>query len=91
MKFGFITRKEFEEEQQFSNETEDALKEDIRELEKKYALLLEKKPATTEEYANRLADLEVKMAKLWTVLVQIDARGKDKPSSTARKFFGGLH
>jgi len=56
---------------------------------KEYAMLLEKTPPSTTEFANRIADLEVKMAKLWAVLVEIDKRGRDKPSQFARRKFGG--
>lgn len=67
----------------------DELRREILDLEKKYAMLLEKTPPSTEEYASRIADLEVKMAKLWTVLIKIDERGNDRASKYARKMFGG--
>jgi len=51
---------------------------------------LEKKPDKLEKDAyERLADLEVKMAKLWGLLVEQNAYGKDKLTKFGRKF-GGL-
>jgi len=62
------------------------VKEELAELR----FNLEKKTETpTVDFTARLADVEIKLAKLWTVLVKIDARGTERPTNTARKMFGG--
>ena len=52
-------------------------------------LLIARKPdyLSVEEKA-RLADLEVKMAKLWALLVETTPLGKDKLSKIGRRFGG---
>lgn len=65
------------------------IRKELHEIEKNYALLLEKRSPSTSEYADRVADLEVKMAKLWSILLKIDMRGNDQPTTTARRLFGG--
>ena len=50
---------------------------------------LEKKPDKLEKDAyERLADLEVKMAKLWNLLVETTPRGKEKTTKFGRMFGG---
>jgi len=50
---------------------------------------LEKKPDKLEKDAyERLADLEVKMAKLWALLVETNTYGKEKLTKFGRKFGG---
>jgi hypothetical protein len=50
---------------------------------------LEKKPDKLEKDAyERLADLEVKMAKLWNLLIMQTATGKEKPTKFGRMFGG---
>jgi len=66
----------------------DELKRELELTEKKYAELLTKSPASTQEFANRLADLEVKMGKLWALLLEQDKRGNDKLSKFGRRFGG---
>jgi len=50
--------------------------------------LQQKKPESNAELANRVADLEVKMSKLWTLLTETNVQGKDKLSKYG-KVFGG--
>jgi len=63
--------------------------EKMTETALKIERLLATKPDTlsTEEKA-RLADLEVKMAKLWGLLVETTPLGKDKLSKYGKKFGG---
>lgn len=42
----------------------------------------------TKEEQSRLADLEVKMAKLWGLLLETTPNGKEKVSKFGRKFGG---
>lgn len=76
-----------------------ATKEDVIEYERDMDIMktkianvqdaLEKKPDKLDKDAyERLADLEVKMAKLWGLLVETNAYGKDKLTKHG-KFFGG--
>lgn len=64
-------------------------KNQIRETIHKIDLILATKPdvLTAEEKA-RLADLEVKMAKLWGLLVETTPLGKDKLSKFGKRFGG---
>ena len=67
------------------------LMENIIELKDKLAQMeikLEKTPSSTQEYANRLADVEVKVSKLWTLLTTSTPNGQDKLSKYG-KVFGG--
>lgn len=70
----------------------EALQDAILELQTEVQQLKEKKidqtrlPKETEE---RIAELEVKMAKLWTLLTKIDSRGTERPTNTARKLMTG--
>ncbi len=50
--------------------------------------LQQKKPENTQELANRIADLEVKMSKLWSLLTEQTPQNKDKLSKYG-KMFGG--
>lgn len=68
-----------------------AIQQQIDILTKEYASLLEnqqKSPVNSMDYAQRLADLEVKMAKLWALLLETTPTGKDKLTKMG-KFFGG--
>ena len=85
----FITAKQLNRKIEEYNKERAQMCDKLDNLEKKYALLLEKTPPSTAEFADRVADLEVKMAKLWAVLIKIDARGNDAPSKFARRTFGG--
>ncbi len=50
----------------------------------------EREKANPHDVAGRLADLEVKMAKLWALVVETSpTSGKDKLSKYGRKLFGG--
>jgi len=42
-----------------------------------------------EAYQERLAECEVKLAKLWTVLTKVSNTGQEGPSRAARVMFGG--
>jgi len=72
------------------------LEDDLEEHEKKISQLLEKmaliygaKPeCLTKEEKERLADLEVKMAKLWSLLIEQTPNGRDKLSKFGRRFGG---
>ncbi len=66
----------------------EVLVEELAEMEKRYSLLLAKTPQSTIEYANRLADLEIKMAKLWSMLTDQSMTGKDKLSKYGKTFGG---
>jgi hypothetical protein len=61
----------------------------MQEITQKIDLLIATKPdhLTVEEKA-RIADLEVKMAKLWSLLVEQTPLGKDKLSKFGRRFGG---
>lgn len=41
-----------------------------------------------KETLNRIADLEVKIAKLWDVLVKVDPMGRPKATPLAKKMYG---
>jgi len=50
---------------------------------------IEEKPDKLEKDAyERIADLEVKMAKLWSLLIEKSHRGEDKLTKFGRKFGG---
>ena len=52
-------------------------------------LLIARKPDyLSAEEKSRLADLEVKMAKLWSLLVETTPLGKEKLSKIGRRFGG---
>ena len=56
---------------------------------KELRLELEKKPDKLEKDAyERLADLEVKMAKLWNLLITQTSTGKEKTTKFGRMFGG---
>lgn len=61
------------------------------ELEKKYSELLDKKTEpVTRDFQERITELEVKMAKLWSMIVTVDKRTeKEKITPQGRKIFGG--
>ena len=61
------------------------LKSEMDELRGKFA---SNSPASTQELSNRIADLEVKMSKLWNLLITQTPRGEDKLSKYG-KVFGG--
>lgn len=46
------------------------------------------KAAQPPEYATRIADLEVKMAKLWALLVEVTPSNKEKLTKFGRMFGG---
>ena len=57
---------------------------------KELRLMIEKKPDKLEKDAyERIADLEVKMAKLWDALLTTSVTGKLKTTKLGRRF-GGL-
>ena len=62
--------------------------EKLEKLEKDYAVLLEKNPPSTVEFANRVADLEVKMAKLWALLIDYTPKNQEKLSKFGKRFGG---
>ncbi len=61
------------------------LKDEIDLLKTK---LLINSPSSTQELSNRVADLEVKISKLWTLLTTTTPQGQDKLSKYG-KVFGG--
>jgi hypothetical protein len=63
-------------------EMEEALKKQRVEIETRLAPM-------PKDYAERIAELEVKMAKLWTVLTKVSNTGQEGPSRAARVMFGG--
>lgn len=65
--------------------------EKMTDLAFKIQLFLEKKPeGLTPEEKGRLAELEVKMAKLWSLLTETTPNGREKLSKLGRKFGGGV-
>lgn len=57
-----------------------------KELEDKYRVLeLSKVPQNHEE---RIAELEIKISKLWSMLTETTVTGKDKLSKFGRRFGG---
>jgi len=64
------------------------LKLDIEEQNKKIDNLMFNKPnGLSVEENKRLADLEVKMSKLWTMLVEQTPTGKEKLNKFGRNFY----
>ena len=49
---------------------------------------LKKRKDISEDTLSRIADLEVKMAKLWALLVETTPMGKEKLSKFGRRFGG---
>jgi len=65
----------------FGNKQEvEKLKAELEKVTRDYALLLEKQKAENKEvsFIERVADLEIKMAKLWSLLSEETPRGKTK-------------
>jgi len=61
-------------------------KKKYEELEAKYKELeLMRVP---EKHEERIAELEIKMAKLWSMLLEVSPSGKDKISKFGRRFGG---
>lgn len=52
---------------------------------------LKQKQNLTKEENARLADLEVKMAKLWGILLETTPNGKEKASKFGKRFGGQLN
>ncbi len=77
----FLTDKEFK---QYLLDLDTARQE----VESARASLKNTPKEVTKEYAERLADVEVKVAKLWTLLVEATPKGKDRLTSYG-KVFGG--
>jgi hypothetical protein len=84
--FGAFNKKKIESE--IDKEYIKQLEKDLSDLEKKYAESIANKPVITKEDSARLADLEVKMAKLWSLLVEQTPRGQDRLTRYG-KVFGG--
>lgn len=82
-------KRKIEEREEYQDMINSDLLEKLADLEKKYALFVANTPSSTAEFSDRIADLEVKMAKLWAVLIKIDARGNENASKFARRTFGG--
>jgi len=78
-----------EQEKKFS-EYEEKLKEysvKIIELEDK---LRNKPDKMDKDSYERIADLEVKMAKIWAILIEVNTlTGKEKITKIGKKIFGG--
>ena len=89
MKFRFFKKFDDKIEKEIEEEYKKNIEKDLFDLQKKYAELLAKSPVSTTEYANRIADLEIKMAKLWGMLIEQSPRtGKDKLSNEGKRFGG---
>lgn len=54
------------------------------------ALKPQQTPPNPPEYASRIADLEIKMAKLWSALIEVTPQGKEKLTRYGKRFGGGL-
>jgi len=59
---------------------------ELKELRK--ALTSQQKPAYSDELGGRVAELEVKMAKLWTMLTTVTPNGQEKLSKVGKRFGG---
>lgn len=71
--------------------TLDSHNERINEIISKIDFLLVSKPENlTKDEQSRLADLEVKMAKLWAILLETTPNGKEKASKFGKRFGGQL-
>ncbi len=55
----------------------------------KEAIISQQKPGLSEDLGARVAELELKMSKLWTLLLTQTPGGEDKLNRFARKRFGG--
>jgi len=64
------------------------IEEELKILHNKILVCDQKSPPNPPEYAGRIADLEVKMAKLWALLVQQDIRNNDKLTRFGKSFGG---
>jgi len=88
MKWPWVSRKELEFAHKRIDEVlndRDLIIKDLQELEAQK----ESKPLSKDNH-ERLAELEVKMAKLWGLLTEKDLRGKEKLSRQGRLFGGRL-
>lgn len=63
------------------------LEEELEKMEKKYAELLVS-PSNANTHPERIAELEVKMAKLWGLLLTVTPKGEDKLTRTGKRFGG---
>lgn len=63
-----------------------ALKEEIRLLRENPPI--PPQPPNPPEYAARIADLEIKMAKLWAVLIEVNSRNQEKLTKFGKRFGG---
>jgi len=54
----------------------------------KDAVVLQHKPTYSDDLGARVADLEVKMAKLWDLLTTTTPSGQEKLSKVGRRFGG---
>lgn len=54
----------------------------------KDAIVSHKTPAYSEDIGARVAELEVKMAKLWGMLTTVTPTGEEKLSKTGKRFGG---
>ena len=46
---------------------------------------------STQEFANRIADLEIKMSKIWVAVIRFDERKQSASlTSSGKKFLGGM-
>jgi len=55
----------------------------------KEALVLSQKPSYSDDIGARVAELEIKMGKLWGLLLETTPSGQDKLNRFAKKRFGG--
>lgn len=81
-----LSDKEYKELLEIGKST-NILKEHIDFLEKEYAKTLNT-PSISDKDRERLADLEVKMAKLWGILLETTPKGKDKLTRFGKRFGG---
>jgi len=59
---------------------------ELKELRK--ALASQQKPTHADDIGGRVAELEVKMAKLWTMLTTVTPNGQEKLSKAGKRFGG---
>lgn len=88
MIIGVATKKDLQILEENQSITQEEIFERLAELNKKIEELPLKTPPSTQEFANRVADLEVKMAKLWALLVEYTPRNQEKLSKMGRRFGG---
>lgn len=78
--------KELRAQQQRENETIQAIRQDLQVLKD-----LPKPEQLPPKYAERIAELEIKVGKMWAMIIEHDERrNKDKLNTFGKRIFGGM-